>query len=225
MVTFLITSLFIVAFLAVAVYFWQKPSSATSMQTLPPPLEPRGLFSETGVWESANEAADTKTFKDAAENRASMLERARRGDTSVLRDVNSEFYDEVLNLLVDQMETDANRLALVSYVTRSELPVNSKLAERIIESWKTSPDRSSTAKMLHIAALSDDAALYQAAVEAAMGFWRDGTLADISSEELRSVLDGEFWILSSHTRRSGPGFLLKRALATARRELDAAHSE
>jgi hypothetical protein len=42
---------------------------------------------------------------------------------------------------------------------------------------------------------------------------------------LRSILEGEFWILSSPTRRSGAGFLLKRALAGARRELEAAHND
>jgi hypothetical protein len=79
--------------------------------------------------------------------------------------------------------------------------------------------------MLHIAALSDDAAVYQKAVETALTFWRDGHLIDISAVELRSILDGEFWILSSPTRSSGAGFLLKRALNGARRELEAAHND
>jgi hypothetical protein len=76
---------------------------------------------------------------------------------------------------------------------------------------------------LHIAALADDAAVYQRAVEVALRFWREGNLPDVSAQELRSILDGEFWILSSPTRSSGAGFLLKNVLAGARRELNAAH--
>ena len=79
--------------------------------------------------------------------------------------------------------------------------------------------------MLHVAALSDDAAIYQKGVETALGSWRKGSLSEISPQELRAILEGEFWILSLPTRSSGAGFLLKRALAGARRELDAAHRE
>jgi hypothetical protein len=79
--------------------------------------------------------------------------------------------------------------------------------------------------MVHVAALSDDAAVYQSAVEAALKFWRDRHPSEISTRELRTILEGEFWILSSPTRSSGSGFLLKQALAAARRELDAAHND
>jgi hypothetical protein len=115
-------------------------------------------------------------------------------------------------------------LSLVSYVTQHELRVNKKLADRVIDSYKRAPDRSSTAKMLHVAALSDDAGVYQSAVETALEFWRDRLVPEISAQELRSILEGEFWILSSPTRNSGAGFLLKRTLAGARRELEAAHN-
>jgi hypothetical protein len=79
--------------------------------------------------------------------------------------------------------------------------------------------------MLHVAALSNDAAVYQTAVETALEFWRGGLLSEVSAQELRAILEGEFWILSSPARSSGAGFLLKRALAVARRELKAAHND
>jgi hypothetical protein len=79
--------------------------------------------------------------------------------------------------------------------------------------------------MLHVAALSDDAAVYQNAVETALEFWRERHLSEISAPELRSILEGEFWILSSPTRGSGAGFLLKETLAGARRELEAADND
>jgi len=50
--------------------------------------------------------------------------------------------------------------------------------------------------------------------------WRNDKLPDISAEELHSLINGEFWVLSSNTRSSGAGFVLKRTLATAKRELE-----
>jgi len=79
--------------------------------------------------------------------------------------------------------------------------------------------------MLHLAALSNDAAVYQTAVEIALEFWRGGYLSEVSPQELRAIFEGEYWILSSATRSSGAGFLLKRTLAVARRELEAVHND
>jgi hypothetical protein len=59
-------------------------------------------------------------------------------------------------------------------------------------------------------------------VEKALGLRREQKLADISPAELRALFDGEFWVLSSRTRSSGAGFVLKRTLKNARRELEAA---
>src|SRR6185436_4016064 len=80
--------------------------------------------------------------------------------------------------------------------------------------------RDGTAKALHFAALSDDADLYGGTVELALELWRDGKLTNVSADELRALFDGEFWILSARTRSSGAGFVLKRSLANARRELE-----
>jgi hypothetical protein len=75
--------------------------------------------------------------------------------------------------------------------------------------------------MLHVAALSDDAETYKTAVEVALKAWRDKRLTDVSPHELQALFSGEFWVLSSRTRSSGAGFVLKRTLASARNELDA----
>jgi hypothetical protein len=92
----------------------------------------------------------------------------------------------------------------------------------MLNNWKRSPDRGSTAKALHFAALSDDPDVYRVAVEEALGFWREERLKDISPLELQALFNGEFWVLSSRSRSSGAGFVLKRTLAGARRELEAA---
>jgi hypothetical protein len=229
MVTFLIISFFILA-LAIAIYFWQKPASSTEAAALSPPPG-RGLFIDgTPNGQAVDQfEADSEATAHTVAKRRELVERAKAGDTSTLREARNtedpEMYEEALNILVAGADSDPKLLSLVSYLTRHELRVNKELAERLIDSYKRAPDRSSTAKMLHVAALSDDAAVYQKAVETALEFWRDRRLSEISAQELRSILEGEFWILSSPTRSSGAGFLLKRALAGARRELEAAHND
>ena len=126
----------------------------------------------------------------------------------------------MLSTFVAQANTDAQLFSLVSHVTRNELPVNKTLAQKSIDYWRRSLDRSSTAKLLHIAALSDDADTYGHAVEVVLNSWREGKLRDISAAELQSLFNGEFWVLSSNTRSSGAGFVLKRTLSTAKRELE-----
>ena len=228
MVTFLITSLFLLGFLAVAIYFWQKPASRMETEALPPPsFEPRSLFAGQDPASSEFGTGDSLiNLSEGSDDRASLLERTSQGDQSVLieahRSGDCEFYNQALDILVTHADSSAKLLSLVSYVTRNELPVNNRLAREFGESWKRTPDRPSTAKMLHIAALSDDAAIYQNAAETALQFWRDGYLSGVPPRELQAILEGEFWVLSSRTRSSGAAFLLKRTLAKARRELEAA---
>jgi len=227
MVTFLITSFFILAIAAVAIYFWQKPTASTAVEVLPPPPG-RGLFIYGTSEGRALALADAKERATVAntQQRAALLERARNGDKATLPEAlnlaDTQIYEEALNLLVTAADSDPKLLSLVSFVTRNEFRVNQNLAASQIAAYRRAPDRNSTAKTLHIAALSDDAVIYQSAVEAVLEFWRAGRLTSVSAAELRSILDGEFWVLSSATRSSGAGFLLKRTLANARRELEAA---
>ncbi len=100
------------------------------------------------------------------------------------------------------------------------MPVSRRLAAALMEQWRASPARAATAKMLHLVALSDDASLYRQAVELALDFWRAGRIPDLTAEELRSLVEGEFWVLSSQARSSGAGFVLKRSLSRLRRELE-----
>jgi hypothetical protein len=225
MVTFLITSFFILAFLAIATYFWQKPRRTSDTKVLTD-APGRGLFVDGAPEDSALPPSVEAETENTAMKRGALLERVAAGEQSTLLEAHqaddAELYEEALNSFIAAADTKPKLLSLVSYITRHELPVSKKLAETVIDSYKLAPDRSSTAKTLHVAALSNDALIYQDAVEIALKFWRDGRLPDVSAVELCAIVEGEFWILSSSTRSSGAGYLLKRTLRNARRELEAA---
>ena len=225
MASVVLGSIFLLAFLAIlALYFLRRSTSANEADALPP-RRFGGLFAEASA-EEARKQADLVAAEETARLRETLRRRAQQGDKGALLDArqtsDAALYDEVLNSLAGSADDSSKLLALVSYVARHELPVNQRLAGAFIESCKLAPNRSSAAKMLHIAALSDGASVYRIAVEAALESWRSGCLPGVSAEELRAVLDGEFWILSSRARSSGAGFRLKRTLAEARRELTAA---
>lgn len=228
MVTVLITSFLLLAAIIYAVYRRQEtlPDRNAQQDRVLPPPQPgwSGLFGE----EMANQHKQLPHAAEMAEaerERARLLSRAAEGERSALSDASAygdpAFYDEVLNRLVQHAESDKKLLALVSYMLRETPPlgVNRRLAERFIEAWKASPDRGSTAKMLHIVALADDAALYRQAIEAALEFWRQNRIPDLSAAELRQLCESEYWLLSQNERGSGQGFLLKLKLAALRREL------
>jgi hypothetical protein len=221
MVTFLITAAAVLALLAIGVYLWQKPASGEAANVLPPPPNARGLFED-----SANEMADAEKLALMSRRREDLIKEARNGDRAALDEAHlsgdAELYDRVLAELVQISDSDPKLLALMSHVSQNDLPVNRSLAEAVLTSWRANPDRSGTARALHFAALSDDADIYRGAVEAALQQWRAAKLADISPIELRALFDGEFWVLSSRSRSSGAGFVLKRTLEKARRELEAA---
>src|SRR6185503_20312143 len=93
-------------------------------------------------------------------------------------------------------------------------------AIQAIKAFQESPDRTTTTNLLHIAALADDAKNYGRAVELVLMSWRDGSLSELSARELQALFNSQYWVLSSHTRTSGAGFVLKETLSSANRELE-----
>jgi hypothetical protein len=93
-------------------------------------------------------------------------------------------------------------------------------AIQAIREYQKSPNKYTTVKLLHAAALSDNAKNYERAIELVLMSWRDGSLSDVSGKELQSLFNSEYWVLSSRTRTSGAGFVLKQTLSTATRELE-----
>lgn len=93
-------------------------------------------------------------------------------------------------------------------------------AVKAIRDFQQSPNKTTTAKLLHVAALTDNAKNYGRAIELVLLSWRDGSLADISAKDLQALINSEYWVLSSRTRTSGSGFVLKDTLSNANRELE-----
>lgn len=172
MVTLLITSVFIFALLAVAIYFWQKPADTSQPFDLPlPPRDPRNLFSDVAV---------NQLRPAAGEQPSEMRHR-----------VDTETFEEAI---------------------------------KAIRAFQQSPDKNSTANLLHAAALSDDAKNYGRAIELVLLSWRDGSLSDLSARDLQSLFNSQYWVLSSRTRTSGAGFVLKDTLSSANRELESTNN-
>jgi len=221
MVTLLITAVAVFVLFGIGIYFWQKPATDNADNFLPPPPDARGLFGE----QFSNEIADAERLALISQRRAELIKAAGNGERSALNEARlsgePELYDRVLAELLQVSDSDPKLLSLLSYVSQNELPVNQSLARAVLALWRDAPDRGGTARALHFAALSDDADIYRGAVEEVLRLWRDARLKDISAIELRALFDGEFWVLSSRSRSSGAGFVLKRTLDGARRELEA----
>lgn len=97
-------------------------------------------------------------------------------------------------------------------------------AIKAIKAFEESPNRTTTTNLLHIAALADDAKNYGRAVELVLSSWRDGSLSDLSARELQALFNSQYWVLSSRTRTSGAGFVLKETLSSANRELESTNN-
>jgi hypothetical protein len=165
--------------------------------------------------------------RETEERAVSLRERAAHGERETLLEAravgDASLYDELLNKLVVQADTEDALRALASFVAgRDELRANATLAEALLQLWMRAPDVASTGEMLHVAALSDDAGVYGRALEATLRMWDQGKLHKLSAMNLDALIESEYWLLAPEARSSGAGFVLKRTLADARRHLQTA---
>ena len=205
---------------ALTSYLWSRPRVGKPDTELAPPKF-AGLFPS----EEPPAYDDSAAIEEASRIRAVLIDCARAGDTTTLLETQARtdatLYNELLDTLTALASESSERLrALVSYISNNgELRANKRLAELVISAWEAAPDRRSTIEMLHVAALSDDAAVYQAAVESVISLWQKGKLLDFRSQDLIELLESQFWMLAPRARQGGAGFALKQRLAGARREL------
>ena len=153
-----------------------------------------------------------------------LLERAGEGDLATLREARimreTGIYAAVLDTLIDRTSCQQDFDGIVTHLLENgDLPANARLAERVIEQYKASPERGRTANTVHLAALSDEAAIFEKAVDTIMQLWSEGRLPEVPAEELRELFESEYWVLGAEARRAGPGFTLRQRLTEVRRQL------
>ena len=225
----LIISVFLIFVATLAILRTKRSPSNEETEYLPPGLRPRGLFDDRAAG-SLGEGSEDESKKRASEEfERGLLSRAAQGDFEVLKDAHAgsaELYRHILDILVERCGESADELrTLADFITQNdELRASHTLAARLLEDWERNPSRAYVPQLLRVAALSDDAAMFERAVLSLMRAQSDGRLTDMSAEELCSLFEGEYWLLSSEAKRSGAGFLLKQRLAHVRRELSAARA-
>ncbi len=182
----------------------------------------RGLFDDPA---QAEKFTQQEAARLADEARAALLLRAEAGDRSTLSEALANhdlaLYREALDALAARARNDDEELqALVNQIAQDgQLRANATLAEVVLARWLKAPEKYALGELLHIAALSDDAATYQKIIEATLQAWRAGRLAWVTPRNLRALIESEYWILAPEARQSGAGFVLKRMLVAVRREL------
>jgi hypothetical protein len=182
----------------------QNSLAADKEYILAAPTSFEGLFDNQNAEQFAAEQRDAL----AAKRRADWLKRAEQFDLSALDETSKDakLYEEVFDELLKQASASQDNLQrLVRHLSQSkELRGNPRLTEMMIAAWNDLPDNQSTAQMLHIAALSDDAALLQTTIELALAAWQKGQLPKLSAKDFLALIESEYWVLApqaAHWRR------------------------
>jgi hypothetical protein len=179
----------------------------------------KGLFDN----QSAKEIDQQERDFLFQQKRNELHARAEQFDLQALDEAHQhdQLYRDILDIFINHAATSQENLeALVSHISKSKaLRTNRRLAEHMIEIFKNSPNKKAALQLLHLAALSDDAAVYEKSIELAVDFWKKGLLPQLAAKELLTLIESEYWLLSSAAKRSGTGFVLKERLAELRREL------
>ena len=208
----------------------KRAQSKRDAEQLPPAMHPRGLFGGDAPARSASEAEVERRDEEARQEKiraGALRARAEAGDLAALGEARAAgddaLYRFVLDGLVAHASTSREALgALAAHVARAkDLRSSPALAELLLDEWRREPTRASSAELLRVSALSDDAETFGRALSEVLQSWEEGRLASVGAGELRSLFEGEYWLLSSEAKRSGAGFVLKQKLADARRRLAA----
>ncbi len=188
-----------------------------------------GLFAPEQIV-AGRELAQAEARLREEEQQERLLERAAAGDETALNDAhalgNAAFYRDVLQTLVRQTNDPERLRFLAEYIVDShQLRAEPTLAARMIAEFgalPTQPSLPSLLDMLQLAALSDDVATFQHAVETALQLYRADKLPSVSAQDLLAGIESAYWLIATETRYSGSGFSLKQLIADVRRTLAAA---
>lgn len=187
----------------------QKTFSQKSEKALPPKFEAVSLFAPDEKLLAQINRAEIES--DAAKLRESFLSRATNGDLRVLIEArNSDLYDETLNLLTESVDIDG----LALFIESNQLSVNAKFVNALRQTWESKPNRKSTARILHFAAISDDAGLFGDVLGRMIELQQTQVLTGLSQTEIFVLAKSHFELLSNESKSSGAGFLLKQKFAS-----------
>ena len=221
---FIITLIFLAA-IAYSLYRKQQELGSYHADKELGPVRPRSLFEDSPEAVARLRQLPEELSRAGDERRAGMLARAAEGDYAVLAEAHRahdvSLYGALLGELLARAapsEDDVRELA--SFIaTDKELRASAALSDAYIGLWQESPDLTTTARMLHLAALADDADAFGRAVDAVVAASREGRLPQVSAGDLRALIESEFWVMTTDARVTGAGFVLKQRLAGLRDEL------
>lgn len=226
-------ALFIIAFVLLAAtaytfYRRQHASSDYRAELHSRPVSPRSLFDQPEAHAEHSRLLHTaQANREIEERHASLLKRAAAGDITTLaesqRANDSALDGRVLHNLLKWAEaSEADLRSLASLIAKdSGLRGSPDLAAAYTKLWQQQPDRQTTAQLLHLAALADDANTFERAIVAASDWLRSSRPGEMRAEELSALIESEYWVLSSEARRTGAGFVLKQRMTSLREELQA----
>ena len=225
MIAFFIIAFVLLAATAYTLYRRQHASSDYRAELQSRFASPRSLFDHPEARTEHTRLLAAQTHKETEERNALLTERAAQGDLTALADAqrtsDAVLYGRVLHHLLNWSEaSEANLLSLASFIANdSDLRGSHDLAAAYTKFWQRHPDRQTTAQLLHLAALSDDANTFEQVIVAARDALRTGRLGELKPEELSALIESEYWVLSSAARSAGAGFVLKQRMTNLRGEL------
>lgn len=132
------------------------------------------------------------------------------------------FYNEVLSKLIqnaENAEKDEKLFSLCAFLDENNLRTNIEIVARLKTVWQKSFDKKDTIQLLHFSAKTESAEIFSETLETVIQHWQKDFIKNISFEELKRLVESEFWLLPANARTSGAGFLLKQKLANLRREV------
>jgi hypothetical protein len=225
--TILFISILLLAVAALALHRRKRRTAPQEPDSFPEQRSFDGLFAEQHA-EEMKLLAQAEAERRAQEERRRLLSRAAEGDKTALDEAHlrggAEFYHEILRTIVEHAEGDEEELRSIAehIVDSRALRSGGEFAAMMIERLSATPDQSSLACMLHLSALSDDAAAFKRAVEVALNLFGEGRLPGLSAGEFLAAVESAYWLIEAEVRNSGSGFLLKRLIVDVRRGLAAA---
>lgn len=223
-VVFIITLIFL-AGIAYSIYRKQQQLSSYRADNELGPVRPRSLFEDSPEAVARLRQLPAELGRAESERRDAMLARARAGDYAALAEARRAGDHALYSALLAELTawaalSEDNLRELASFVsTERELRGSAALSDAYLEVWRRSPDLTTTARALRLAALADDADAYLRAVEAIVAASRAGRLAQVPADDLRALIESEFWVMTTDARVTGAGFVLKQRLASLRAEL------